>query len=254
MSESNERAIYISSVDRVRAGVSECEDFVIKFNPSIQLDINQKHEVAVDQISMTYSWHNIAPKYGNNTIKYSHDNGSTWTTVTFPNGMYSYNDLNDYLCQIMKRNGHVTSDSYDINIGFVLTTYKVVVELTNGYQLDLSNTNFGELIGFDPKIIKSSEVGSKLPNITNSIDSLHINTNIINDSIVGGIASNTLCVIPTGTLNRSYPFVKEPMRALFNEVSTTTISSMRVYVTDSLRRPVHLNGIDWHMTIILRST
>ena len=255
MSRIIERAIDISSVERERSGVSKCEDFVIKFNPSIQLDKNQKHEIALDQISMTYSWHNITPKYGNNTIKYSHDRGSTWTTVTFPNGMYSYKDLNDYLHQIMKRNGHVNSNNkYDINILFVLTTYKVIIELTNNYQLDLRNTKFGELLGFDPKIVRSTEEGSKLPNITNSIDSLHINTDIINDSIVGGSFSNTLFVIPTGTLNRSFPFVKQPIPALFNEVSRRTISSMRVYVTDSLSRPLDLNGIDWHMRIILRST
>ena len=80
------RAIHISSVDREKSGVSKCEDFVIKFTPSLYLDTNMKHEVAVDQISMTYSWHNISPKYEYNTIKYSHDNGRTWTTLTFPNG------------------------------------------------------------------------------------------------------------------------------------------------------------------------
>ena len=254
MSQIIERAVYISSVDRERSGVSKCEDFVIKFNPSIQLDDKQKHEMALDQISMTYSWHNITPTYNNNTIKYSNDKGSTWTTVTYPNGMYSYSDLNDYLHQIMKRNGHINGDKYDINIGFVLSTYKVIIELTNNYQLDLRNTKFGELLGFDPKIVRTTEEGSKLPNITNSIDSIHINTDIINDSIVGGSASNTFFVIPTGTLNRSFPFVKEPIRALFNEVSRTTISRMRVYVTDSLRRPLDLNGIDWNMRIILRST
>ena len=79
-----ERAIYISSVDRQKSGVSKCQDFVIKFTPSIELDSNRKHEVAVNKISMTYSWHNITPTYNNNTIKYSPDNGSTWTTVTFP--------------------------------------------------------------------------------------------------------------------------------------------------------------------------
>ena len=249
-----ERAIHISSVDREKSGVSKCEDFVIKFTPSLQLDTKMKHQVAVDQISMTYSWHNISPNYGNNTVKYSHDKGVNWTTVTFPNGMYSYSDLNDYLHQTMKVNGHVKDDKYDINIVFVLTTYKVIIELTNNYQIDLRNTEFGELIGFDPELVVSTREGGKLPNITNSIDSLHINTDIISDSIVGGIASNTLCAIPTGTLKRSFPFVKEPKRALFNEVSTSRISRMRVYITDSLSRPVDLNGIDWHMTIILRSS
>ena len=248
-----ERAIHISSVEREKYGVSKCEDFSVRFTPPIELDKNSTHEVAVDKVSMTYSWHNISPNYDNNTLKYSHDNGSTWTTVTFPNGMYSYSDLDDYLHQTMKTNTHINGDKYDINIIFVLTTYKVIIELTNNYQIDLRNTKFGELIGFEPKVIKSSEEGSKLPNITNSVDVLYINTDLINNSIVGGIDSNTLFVIPTGTLKRSFPFVKEPKRALFNEISKEIISTMRFYVTDSLRRPVDLNGIDWNMTLILRS-
>ena len=254
MSQRIERAIDISSVERKSSGVSRCDDFVIKFTPALLLDNNQKHEIALDQISMTYSWHNVTTNYGNNTIKYSHDGGSTWTTVTFPNGMYSYQDLNDYIHQIMKRNGHVKGDQYDINIIFILTTYKVIIELSNKYQIDFRNTKFGELLGFDPKLIESTQEGSKLPNITNSIDLLNINTDIISDSIVGGSATDTLYVIPTGILNRSFPFVEKAVHHLFTEVSTSRISRMRVYVTDSLRRPVDLNGIDWHMRIILRST
>ena len=151
----------------------------------------------------------------------------------------------------MKSNDH---NNEAISIFFVLSTYKVIINISNNYQLDLRNTKFGELLGFDPKIVKSTEEGGKLPNITNSIDSLHINTDIINDSIVGGIASDTLCVIPTGTLRRSFPFLKEPRHHLFTKVAKSKISSMRVYITDSLRRPVDLNGIDWHMTIILKTT
>ena len=247
-----ERAIHISSVERENFGVSECENFSIKFTPPIELDANRSYEVAVDKVSMTYSWHNISSNYNNKVIKYSHDNGSTWTTVTFPNGMYSYSDIDDYLHRIMKINNHNNDDKYDINIIFVLTTYKVIIELSNNYQVDLRNTNFGELIGFEPKIITSTEEGSKLPNITNSVDSLHINTDLISDSIVGGINSNTLFVIPTGTLRRSFPFVIEPKRALYSEITKKNISRMRFYVTDSLRRPVYLNGIDWNMTIIIR--
>ena len=42
------------------------------------------------------------------------------------------------------------------------------------YQLDLRGTEFGELIGFEKKLITKTEYGTKLPNITNSIDVLNI--------------------------------------------------------------------------------
>ena len=52
--------------------------------------------------------------------------------------------------------------------------------------------------------------GTKLPNITNSIDVLNINTSVITDSIVNGINTNTIAVIPTDNLTRSYLFTFEP--------------------------------------------
>ena len=95
--------------------------------------------------------------------------------------------------------------------------------------------------------------GSKLPNITNSIDVLNINTSAITDSIVNGINTNTIAVIPTDNLTRSYPFTFEPKRPLYCSVSSFNIAEMRIYVTDSLGRPVNFNGIDWFMTLILHS-
>ena len=78
-----ERAIHISSINRVKVGKSKAEDFIIKFNPVLKLPDTMKHDLAVDRLSMTYSWRNINPEYKNNTIKYSTDSGKTWETVVF---------------------------------------------------------------------------------------------------------------------------------------------------------------------------
>ena len=94
----------------------------------------------------------------------------------------------------------------------------------------------------------------KLPNITNSIDILNINTTAITNSIVNGINTNTIAVIPTDNLTRSYPFTFEPKRTLFCNLSSSQIDEMRIYVTDSLDRPIDFNGIDWYMTLILSSS
>ena len=72
-----ERAIHISSINRVKVGKRKAEDFVIKFNPILKLANNMKHDLAVDRLSMTYSWHNINPENKNNVIKYSTDSGRT---------------------------------------------------------------------------------------------------------------------------------------------------------------------------------
>ena len=78
-----ERAIHISSVDRQKIGKNKAEDFIIKFDPVLKPLINMIHELALDKVTMTYSWHNFSDLYKNNKIKYSTDGGTSWETVTF---------------------------------------------------------------------------------------------------------------------------------------------------------------------------
>ena len=250
-----ERALHISSINREKIGKSKPENFIIKFDPVMHLSNNMNHELAVDRVSMTYSWHNINTEYGNNNIKYSKDNGSTWKQITFVDGMYSYDDINEYVNKVITQNDDEPSNNeVGIKIYFVLTSYRVVVELGNQWQLDIQNSNFGELIGFKAIIIKNTSYSSKLPNITNSVDSIHVNCDIVTDSITDGRYSNTLVVIPTDNLTRSFPFTFEPKRSLHSPISKTNISEMRIYITDSLGRPINLNGVNWYINLILRSS
>ena len=249
----NESAIHISSVKREKIGTNKPHDFIVKFNPPLKLNPEFNHFLALDRLSMTYSRYNIRSSYGNNKIKYTHD-GSTWQTITFSDGMYSYSDINDYIHQYMEQKSHHTTDSkgvknYSINMSFILSTYRVILSLEGDYQVD-----FGDLIGFDKKLVTKTEYGSRLPNITKSIDSLNINTSAIKDSVVNGVNTNTIAVIPTDNLTRSYPFTFEPRRTLYCPVSSNTISEMRITVNDSLGYPIDLNGIDWFMTLLLRHT
>ena len=131
-----------------------------------------------------------------------------------------------------------------------MSKYKILVQIDNNYQLNLRNSKLGDLIGFAEKIVKKTEYGDgNLPNITNSIDMIYINTY----AITNGVNTNTAAVISTDNLTRSFPFTFEPRRLLFNEVLQLNISQIRFYITDSLARAIGLNKIDWFMTLILRS-
>lgn len=63
-----------------------------------------------------------------------------------------------------------------MTISFILTSYKVIVELSNGFDFVITRRHFAELFGFEKKSCYNTEMGSKLPNITNSIDLIHVNT------------------------------------------------------------------------------
>ena len=55
-----ERAIHISSVDRHKIGRNKAEHFIIKFDPVLKLQNDITREIALDKVTMTYSWHNIS--------------------------------------------------------------------------------------------------------------------------------------------------------------------------------------------------
>ena len=71
---------------------------------------------------------------------------------------------------------------------------------------------------------------------------------------MNGVNTNTIAVIPTDNLTRSYPFTFEPRRTLYCPVSSNIISEMRITVNDSLGQSIDLNGIDWFMTLLLCHT
>ena len=75
---------------------------------------------------------------------------------------------------------------------------------------------------------------------------------MISDSCSDGIRSDTLALIPTENLTRSYPFNFEPKTAIFSPTNTKIINEVNVTVKDNIGRPVVLNNIDWFMTLILR--
>ena len=257
----SEFLLRFSSKNRQKSGVSFSHDFTTKFNTPIKLSYDMKHEIAVRTISMTYSWYNIRQSYGNNQIKYSYDKGTNWETITFIDGMYSYHDIDEYIKKYMKDKGHFVKDEkgenteeYGINLYFVLSTYRVLVELNENYYVDLTKLDFRKLIGFDSKKIEKTEYGTNLPDITRGVEEININCDRVTDSIVDGQSSSTIAVIPVENLVRSLPFTYRPRFLACSPVSGHLISSMRFYVTDSSGTPIDLNGIDWYIELFLRST
>ena len=226
-------------------------DFVTQFEEPLVLDKNRQYAFGLSQInSMTYSWYNISEFYGNKKIKYSLDSGRTFKELTFANGNYSYGDMSSYIAEFLAVNDNV--EVSPIKLDFDLTSFKVLITLDANTQLDLRDGNFADLIGFDKKIVQETEYGSKLPNITNSIDSIYIHCDLITDSVVDGKSGDVIYVFSTANLTRSYPFERTPYHIGFSRVNKTRIDSIRVWLTDADGRNIDLNGVDTSFTFILR--
>ena len=124
---------------------------------------------------MTASWHNIRPEYNNNKLVISKDGGKKWEVISFPAGIFDYEDINEF---IHKRIGK-TGNEYGINVLFDLSTFKVFIQLENGFQIDFTKSgNFNILLGFQKKIVSRNEYGKNFPNISNSVDNLYLRSSL----------------------------------------------------------------------------
>ena len=115
------------------------------------------------------------------------------------------------------------------------------------FALYLRGSKFGALIGFEPTVIRQSQYGTDIPNITNSLDTLYIHCDLVD-----GEYCDVIYTISTADQRRSYPFKDEPILKGFCEVNKTIINSIRIYITDALGKIINLNKADTSFTFILK--
>ena len=250
-----DREIVLSSYRVKGQGGNTPQDFTTKFDIPIMLDSNYQYTVGLNQIiNMSFTWFNVNSSYKNQLIKYSSDNGSTFKEITFPAGVWNYTDFNTYIKDITKivKDG-ANNNEYPITLEFDNTTFRVTMALAQNYQLDLTSSNFNDLIGFDKEMLKSqSNIGPKVPNLSQDTDILNIHCDLINDSLVDGQDTDILYSFSTSVLRPSYSFTMEPRRVTFNPINSNNITSIRVYITDGKRRLINLNGANTSFSLLLK--
>ena len=250
-----DREIVLSSYNVKDQGNNTPQNFVTKFNIPIILDRNHQYMVGLNRIiNMSFTWFNVNSSYNNQLIKYSSDNGSTFKDITFPAGVWNYTDFNTYIKDITKivKDG-ANNNEYPITLEFDNTTFRVTVTLANNYQLDLTASNFNELIGFEKEVLKSeNNVGPKVPNLSQDTDILNIHCDLINDSLVDGQDTDIIYSFSTSVLRPSYSFTLEPRRVTYNPTNKNIIDSIRIHITDGKRRLIDLNGAETSFSLILK--
>ena len=250
-----DREIVLSSYNVKDQENNTPQNFVTKFNILIILDRNYQYVVGLNRIiNMSFTWFNVNSSYNNQLIKYSTDNGSTFNDITFPAGVWNYTDFNTYIKDITKivKDG-ANNNEYPITLEFDDTTFRVTVTLANNYQLDLTASNFNELIGFEKEVLKSeNNVGPKVPNLSQDTDILNIHCDLINDSLVDGQGTDIIYSFSTSVLRPSYSFTLEPRRVTYNPTNKNIIDSIRIHITDGKRRLIDLNGAETSFSLILK--
>ena len=228
-------------------------DFTIKYNNPIILNPNRQYEVGLDRIiSMSFTWFNVTKELNNQKIRYSSDSGANWTELILSPGVWNYVDFNNFLKDKTKT-GTANNPSYPISLEFDDTIFRTIITLATNYRLDLTVSDFNDLIGFNKKVLTNSQnVGDYTPNLSQDREILNIHSDLISESLVDGDQTDIIYSFSTSTLTPSYSFTQEPRRVQFNPVNKNTINEIRIYITDGKRRIIDLNHSDTSFSLILR--
>ena len=249
-----EREITLSSFAVKNVRGNRPGDFTTRFTPTVVLENDATYYIGFNRIiSMFLTWTNINSGYNNQKIAFSKNNGNSCTDIDFAQGVWTYIDFHNYIKAKTKTIDSKGKEDYPIKLTFDDPTFRVIITLETGYQLELTKSNFNELIGYDKAILKDERnIGVRVPNVTEDTDVLNIHCDLTSTSLVAGEESDIIYSFGTSTLKASYAFVLEPRRVIFNPVNKTSISSIRIYITDGLRRPVDLNNADTAFSLILK--
>ena len=165
--------------------------------------------------------------------------------------MYDYKRINTFIQQHTGKVDPTNKDSnFIFTIFFNMSIYRVFILMPSDYELDLSQGNFGELLGFDKRIFSGDSLGKKVPNITRSVDWVYLHCNLISRR-TNNVPSDVLYSFSTTDLRVSYPFQKEPLRLEWQPVNKSYINEIRVWVTDGRNNILDLNGTDIAISLII---
>lgn len=214
--------------------------FEIQLKEPLIFPMNQPHSIGLIQGSWWFSWKNIhGSLYNNNELKYSTDSGSSWKIMDIEDGNYNLEQLNDYIAQYLSTEEADDPENASIQIIPNYSTQHILVNLSNGYQVDFNHGNIHHILGFDKKIVTATEYGGKPGNITNDVNMILVHLSCVSSAIWNDYGSDIIFgftpnVPVSSNMQLSWP--NKPVYVALNNVHS--LSNIIVRITDQLNRPI----------------
>ena len=246
------RQLVLSSHAVINNNGNKPSDFTIKYTNPITLDPNKEYQIGLDRIiSMSFTWFNVTPELNNQKIRFSSNNGNSWTDLNFSPGVWNYVDFNNYIKEQTKT-GTANNPTYPISLESDDTIFRTIITLATNYRLDLTQSNFNDLIRFKQRVLTNAEnIGDYIPKLSQDREILNIHCDLISQSLVDGDETDIIYSFSTSTLTPSYSFTQEPRRVQYNPINKNTIHTIRIYITDGKKRIIDLNHSDTSFSLIL---
>lgn len=124
-----------------------------------------------------------------------------------------------------------------------------MILLETNYQEDLQTGNFADLLGFYEDIVTATSCGTKLPNITTSVDNIFIHTDII-VIVLLLVLVPIFCIVNLLIIYLRVFHCILSLRASYDKINSNIIKEMHIHLTDALYRHLYFNNIPTSLILI----
>lgn len=254
---------------------NEGDKFMVQlFNP---MSIPKECLYATVEVVSAKVWNtspNIHEMYKNNELYFSYS-GSDYN-ITFPNGLYGIEELNEYLTikfdemglpiNEEQANGNITKILFEIVENESIQKVGIRMNYA-GISIDFTQNNtIREIVGFNSRVLitpvdingnsnpGSQEIGDNFAQF-NRIDNYYIKSNLVSAGIpqnrVGtGILTEIPINVRPGSLINYAP--NNPLRIDASELIGLHKQNLEFTLVDQLERPVSTGGNFWSFTMTIR--
>ena len=222
------------------------------FKPPIQLDNTKYYEIELINLETYYSFLNI--DRSNNCFSYSPGANAPWFDISIPEGSYYVEDINEFIQREMRKNDQYdqTSDKVYIEISANTNTLKSEIFLKNNYEVDFrKDKSINSLTGCHSNLYTSGfHESENMVNIL-TINSTLVNSDIISGNYVNGSTQPTIySFFPD--VSPGYKIFENPHNLLYLPITTYTIHSITIWLTDQNENELNLRRENLSMRFHLR--
>ena len=225
----------------------------------IRLPISETYEIGLKFFSFNNSIFNIVDaKTGfvekNNVFRYNLNAGlgpGIIQTVEIPQGAYEITAISEYIESVLKSRSQVDSDGESLIkiIGNPNTLKSEILVDNVDISIDFTaNDSLRNLLGFNSQVLQGSltYVSDRQVNIKNDIESIRIQTSLIQGSYTSGSVSNSINAdqVIYSTIRTVPPGFFQSERAanpVYLKASSSEIKNVTVRLIDQLGRDIPLS-------------
>lgn len=220
--------------------------FRVNFASPIILDPTQSYEMTLASLDSFFSIPNVITNVNNNL---TYNASGTTKSITFPQGCYDINTIDETLQSLLKVNG----DAEKIKIGIVAAQLKSSLTIATNYSVDFTVPNsINTILGFKDKVLNAgTQISDSIVNISKT-NTIYVNCDLISSSYVNGINQPVIYSfypsVPPG-----YKIIVENNRMdTYLPVNRSQISGLTVWLTDQNGQNVNFNGEIVSIRFIIR--